>query len=410
MFAIAPGTSITEFDAAPAGRYLLSTPRGRFVLSRSAVDLIRSLEGKSSVEDLRRPPAEQEALSRFVREQVLPTGVFGDGELPERREHSLATYVHGARPFFSVEAVRRWTGALRFLFQPALAPALTVLSVSVQLVLFWTHRSLRLEDLSVEAYAIGGFLCLLTLPFHELGHGAACRYYGVEHGPMGFALYYIFPCFYTDTSDAWRLKRGQRVMVDLGGIYFQLLAAGVFSTLYLLTGAAGWAAGVLMVDLSVVQNLKPYLRVDGYQILTDVAGVPAPYTRVKEYVRYLLAGRERKAHPAPTLAQIPGMLRWLVLGYVVFAGTVGGWVIATIVYKTITVVIPAYPHALARLASSPWISWAFARSVMQACGQTLLIAALCVFISSSVQRLLRWGRALRPSPPPGTASSFVGFR
>ena len=69
--------------------------------------------------------------------------------------------------------------------------------------------------------------------FHELGHASACKYFGIQHGGIGFGLYLNFPVLYTDVTEVWKLKRGQRCVVNLAGVYFQsywlILLLGVFS-------------------------------------------------------------------------------------------------------------------------------------------------------------------------------------
>ena len=70
-------------------------------------------------------------------------------------------------------------------------------------------------------------LVVLSAGFHELGHAAACRYGGATPGGIGVGLYLVWPAFYTDVTDAYRLPRRDRLRVDLGGLYFNALVAVV---------------------------------------------------------------------------------------------------------------------------------------------------------------------------------------
>src|SRR6266545_2335921 len=195
MFAIAPGVTITEFDAALSGRYLLRTPKGSFMLSRSSVELIRSLEGKASLEHIARSPAEAQALEKFLDEHVIPTGVFGrpdDRPRAKQPGRPQVAYVYAVRELVSAQTLRHGTEVFKHLFRPCPALLILTLSVLAQASFWWLNRGLRLEHISVEEYAVGAFLFLLTLPFHELGHGSACRHFRCEHGAMGFAMYLVF--------------------------------------------------------------------------------------------------------------------------------------------------------------------------------------------------------------------------
>ena len=42
---------------------------------------------------------------------------------------------------------------------------------------------------------------------------------------MGAGLYLIWPAFYTDVTDSYRLARAGRVPTDLGGLYFNAIVA-----------------------------------------------------------------------------------------------------------------------------------------------------------------------------------------
>jgi len=392
-FAIAPGVTITELDLAPAGRFLLTTPRGRFMVSRPAVDLIRRLDGRASVADVATSPREAEALAHFLDEHVLPTGVFaGDGHEAARPAPSpRGSYLHSGRVLVGAATLRRGTDVFRHLFHPRVAAALLVLSAAVQ-AWFWSRNlGLRLEDLSAVSYALGGLLLALTFPFHELGHGAACRHFGCEHGAMGFAMYLMFPCLYTDVTDAWRLPRWSRVVVDLGGIYFQVLAAGVFAALALATGQAAWAAALVLTTWSVVGSLRPYLRSDGYWVLLDVLGIAAPYERVKEYVVYRLRPA-RRGPVAPLLSQMAPALRFFALAYVAAATAAAAWVVGLLAWKTATVVVPGYPAVIAALAAGPVGTPGWWGHAVRGVGQTVLIAALGTALWSGAGAGARWVR------------------
>ena len=69
-------------------------------------------------------------------------------------------------------------------------------------------------------------LTVLSAGFHEFGHAAACRYGGATPGAMGAGLYLVWPAFYTDVTDCYRLGRAGRVRVDLGGLYFNARLRG----------------------------------------------------------------------------------------------------------------------------------------------------------------------------------------
>ena len=77
---------------------------------------------------------------------------------------------------------------------------------------------------------------VVATAFHEFGHASACRYGGARPGVMGVGFYLVYPAFYCDVTDAYRLNRAGRLRTDLGGVYFN----GIFA---LLAGAVYFATG-----------------------------------------------------------------------------------------------------------------------------------------------------------------------
>ena len=124
---------------------------------------------------------------------------------------------------------------------------------------------------------------------------------------MGAGIYIVWPAFYTDVTDAYRLDRVGRLRTDLGGIYFNgvfcLLTAGA----YALTRFEPLLILIAVQHLQMFQQLLPFLRLDGYYIVSDLTGVPDIFRRIKPVLRSLLPGRE----PETMVRELkPGCRRW----------------------------------------------------------------------------------------------------
>ena len=123
-------------------------------------------------------------------------------------------------------------------------------------------------------------LTLLSTLFHECGHAAACRYGGARPGVIGMGVYVVWPAFFTNVTDAYRLGRAGRIRTDLGGVYFNAIFSAGLAAVYLATGYQPVLAAVLLVHVEMVQQLLPSLRFDGYFILADLIGVPDLFRRI----------------------------------------------------------------------------------------------------------------------------------
>ena len=133
-------------------------------------------------------------------------------------------------------------------------------------------------------------LTFASAAFHEIGHAAACRYGGGRPGGMGAGIYLVWPAFYTDVTDAYRLPRRARLRTDLGGIYFNTVIAVITLGVWLATGVDALLLLVAIQMLEIVKNLSPVFRADGYHILSDATGVPDLYAHMGPTLRRLLRG------------------------------------------------------------------------------------------------------------------------
>jgi putative peptide zinc metalloprotease protein len=162
----------------------------------------------------------------------------------------------------------------------------------------------------------GNYLCLFL---HEFGHAAACVRSGLRHGAIGFAIYLIFPAFYTDVSEAWRLPSRKRVIIDAAGIYVSVWISTIASIAYLLTGWPVVGILALLNNITVAVNMNPFIRMDAYWLLSDALRVPNLMAENKFFTKWLLWGLVGVRSPRPRILSLsPGLRRVYLVYYALF--------------------------------------------------------------------------------------------
>jgi putative peptide zinc metalloprotease protein len=192
------------------------------------------------------------------------------------------------------EITRRLTSPFTFLFRPWLmGPVLTGFLVVCWFVLF--HKGVA--SATAQAFNSPALLLLVfglavaSAGFHELGHAAACRYGGATPAGMGVGIYLVWPAFYTDVTDAYRLPKRSRLRVDLGGLYFNAVVADLTLVAWLLCRVDALLLLVALQLLEMVKQLSPVIRADGYHILSDATGIPDIFSHIGPTMRRLIPGR-----------------------------------------------------------------------------------------------------------------------
>lgn len=201
---------------------------------------------------------------------------------------------------------------------------------------------------------------------HELGHALAAKRMGCAVPAMGVAVMFGAPLLYTDLSDSWRLaRRRQRLLVASGGILAEtgLAAFATWGWLVLPEGPARGACFFLMTAAwaaTLVLNLNPFMRFDGYFMLSDAMGVPNLQPRSFALGRWALR-RLLLGSSEPPPEHFPSALRRALL---VYAWTT--WVVRAGIYLGLAF---AVFHLLPKVVAVPLLGaelWVLvARPVVQ---------------------------------------------
>jgi putative peptide zinc metalloprotease protein len=232
-----------------------------------------------------------EGVEYLLDQKLRPLGLLESqaaGRGPPRARPLLA--LRARRRLIPERAVNSIAGPLGFLFRPAaIAGVLIALGVVDYAVLVREgvgHSILALAQTPAYLFVVLALVILSTL-VHEFGHAAGCRYSGGRPGEIGVGIYLVWPAFYTDVTDAYRLPRSGRLRTDLGGAYFTAISVVGFGLAYGLSGISPLVIAIAAVQLQMVQQLLPVVRFDGYYVLSDLVGVPDLFSRVRPILRNL---------------------------------------------------------------------------------------------------------------------------
>jgi len=208
--------------------------------------------------------------------------------------------------FFRVPLVNpdRWLERLSGLLSPLYSAGfvrLTLLALGVGVLLVyrnWDQFSRTLVD-TISWQGLAGYgAALICVKFlHELGHAFTAKRYGCRVPAMGVAFLVMWPVAYTDTNEVWKLVNArQRLAVAAAGVATELVIA-VWATLAWALLPEGGAKSIAFVlatvswITTVAINASPFLRFDGYFIVSDYLDMPNLHSRSFALARWDL--RER---------------------------------------------------------------------------------------------------------------------
>ena len=157
------------------------------------------------------------------------------------------------------------------LYRPSFFWIVFALLFSLSIYNVFTIAEIHLE----KKYILFLFLTyILTALIHEIGHIAACNRFTKKNGEIGIGVYFIFPVFYSNITPIWTATKQQRIITNLAGVYIQLYIVAFFYFIYLITGNIQIQNVVAISTVVILYQLIPFIRTDGYWILSDITNSP----------------------------------------------------------------------------------------------------------------------------------------
>ena len=232
----------------------------------------------------------------LITAKLLPLGVVAAQGAPRALPKANPLFSLRARGTLLPERTVNLLGALlRPLFHWPVVVAVVSSMLAMDYWLFFVHGlgggiQQVLRDPAALLAVLG--LSLISALFHECGHAAGCRYGGARPGVIGAGIYLVWPSFFTNVTDSYRLSRVGRLRTDLGGLYFNTVFMLALAGLYMATSSQVLLLVIAVTHLEMLDQLLPFVRFDGYFILSDFIGIPDLFARVVPIVKSALpAGR-----------------------------------------------------------------------------------------------------------------------
>jgi putative peptide zinc metalloprotease protein len=236
-------------------------------------------------------------VCHLITAKLVPLGIVAAEGAPAAAPTANPLLALRARgTLLPARAVNAAGTLLRPLFRPPVVAAVIVSVLAVDYWLFAVHGlggglQQVLRDPADLLIVLG--LSVVSGAFHECGHAAGCRYGGARPGVIGVGIYLVWPAFFTNTTDAYRLSRAGRLRTDLGGLYFNAVFMLALAGLYVATSAQVLLLVIAVTHLEMLEQLLPFVRFDGYFILSDLTGVPDLFARVGPVLRSVISRGRR---------------------------------------------------------------------------------------------------------------------
>ncbi len=244
-------------------------------------------------------------VTRFLEENQLLQAIPGNaGAFAQRlkaRRGKLGEWLLHNYLFFRIPLLKpdRWLGSVAshlgwFYTRQFWTLTLAAMGLSlIEVYRDWERFTTTLVDTFTLSGMVSYGLALVAVKtLHELGHAITAKRFGCKVPTMGIAFLVLWPMAYTDTNDVWKLTaRRQRLQVAAAGILTEitiavwatlawtLLPEGTPKSIAFLLATTTWVS-------SIAINASPFMRFDGYFLLSDWLEMPNLHARAFALARW----------------------------------------------------------------------------------------------------------------------------
>lgn len=325
--------------------------------------IIHSVKQETTLE-----PVEEDVLQldAFLRNKFLSVPIPGDSDKYERLAATqklgfkklLDSYLFLKLPLckpdnFLMELLPwvRWVFTKQFVVGTILIFCLSLLLVLRQWDEFITTFAyfFRLEGIVVFALTI-----FFSKILHEFAHALTAKHYGVRVPTLGVALLVFWPLMYTDASDSWRITdRRKRMAIAGAGIMAELALVGVAGLFWVFLGDGPLKSACFLLATTnclstILLNINPFMRFDGYYILSDFCNFENMQQRGFAYTRWLLLEQLFQFNDSPP-EKLPNKMK---VGIIIYSTAT--WMYRIVVIVSISLLVYHFFFKLLGLALLLW--------------------------------------------------------
>lgn len=200
----------------------------------------------------------------------------------------------------------------------------------------FTHTFASVFTLRGMLFAMGAFVIIKLC--HELGHAYMCKSYGIPVPTLGLAFLVFWPVLYTDTTLSWALNNKERLRIAAAGVWMETYVVIIalliwcntdnqtLKTICYVTITVNWIASILI-------NVSPFMRFDGYYIFADLLKMPNLSFRAFALTRWQIR-RVLFGWNDPPPEKFTKRMHYLLVIYSIFT-----WIYRLIIYFGIALLV-----------------------------------------------------------------------
>ena len=266
----------TKWEKITDNHYLLYNDdyQTRMYVSYSSIAIVMQINGNNTIRNITDYLTNQQAsipdyerVTFFIQNQLYNNGILEVNELSNVRKRK--SHIHFEQMIISEKIVSKICKPLICLFNKQIVyPTVFICLLTIYWIIIKHSLS---ENIIVNMNPLLFTIALsCVVLFHELGHCTALQYYGKQSIGIGFGFYFFSPVLFADVNPSWILTHKKRMVVDLGGFYFQLIITAILIVLFEISKEITFLSVAYFSLFLFLFNSNPLINTDMYWFISDM--------------------------------------------------------------------------------------------------------------------------------------------
>lgn len=260
-------------------RYILSTPVKKYRISEIYYRIIALIDGKrtyneisSELEDRISP----QEIKNIYENEFEKLGIIENSIYTEEKKKSFLIWKKEIIKDGTLNNFKQ----IDILFKRNACLGVILLGFMINgfgIIKFYTkdfHMSFKIIFDNPSSIVVPLILSYISILVHELGHYLCCKHFKGNPGSIGIGFYFTAPVLFTNLDDVWRLKKSERILVNLSGIYLQNVYLFLISLIAVVFNIKELFIVSILFSVISLLNLIPFIKLDGYWVLVDYFEIP----------------------------------------------------------------------------------------------------------------------------------------
>lgn len=149
--------------------------------------------------------------------------------------------------------------------------------------------------LSIIQYVYLSIAGIVIIILHETAHALTCRLMEGKVGKVGIIFIFFMPAFYCDISGVRMVvSKFKQVLTSFAGIYMNIFLMSLATIFYYITDDKFYGMLILINFTMITSNIIPFIKLDGYWMLSFFSGITNLYDKSLHNVKLLFVGKNVK--------------------------------------------------------------------------------------------------------------------